>query len=501
MKTHQDEHSAHRCTTCKFTCNSDEKLKEHIQLHHETVRVDLQRANILDEAVVSCKSCEFKCKLNIQLRNHVNKKHIFEKIFKCNFCDYEANQLLSIYEHKLTTHPESPYKLKPNQDVKDVVLNLLAEQNLALFEEISDLKAGLKGSFEQLSQECKEYANESTNTILGRINNLEYKNSRKESTEPIVTQPSQVSHSPPVPSPSTPATHPVSASLSSRCPKKQSRPEKFKKKKSKYLQKPKVLVVGDSVTHAANFAQIEKQTKTRIKSTKAYSAVKNEGSRYPIENFTDVTERELFNTPEEDEFTHLVLGAPTVDISDLETSKLKSNDNIEIYKQNTFISCQNMLSVAKHAVQNHQKLEKVVIMEHAPRDDPEHVDPTGLKVILAEYANFCLTQMVENDELKDKIIVGKHNLGYGKNDKHFLFKDDWFGRYDGVHLYNKHSKDIFTESVCQIVKSVCPSQNAQTLPTNTYSDHTTCPQALYQQRKYHQNKYNIPVQNKFELLD
>ena len=112
-----------------------------------------------------------------------------------------------------------------------------------------------------------------------------------------------------------------------------------------------------------------------------------------------------------------------------------------------------------------------------------------------------MTQMVQNDDFKDKISVGRHNLGYEKKDKDLLFKDDWSGRYDGVHLNNNRGKEAYTESVCNIVKSVCPSQNTQTFSTPTRLDHTTCPQALYQQRKYQQIKYNIPVQNKFEMLD
>ena len=48
----------------------------------------------------------------------------------------------------------------------------------------------------------------------------------------------------------------------------------------------------------------------------------------------------LVNTYEEDEYTHLVLGAPTVDITNMDKIKLKSNDNIEVFKQNVFISCE-----------------------------------------------------------------------------------------------------------------------------------------------------------------
>ena len=43
-----------------------------------------------------------------------------------------------------------------------------------------------------------------------------------------------------------------------------------KKKKTPYLEKPKVLYIGDSVAHNANFAHIEKDTKSSITTVKSY---------------------------------------------------------------------------------------------------------------------------------------------------------------------------------------------------------------------------------------
>ena len=363
----------------------------------------------------------------------------------------------------------------------------------------------MKDAFVHFSKDVKEYVDESNQSLVKTISSKLENSGLSRMSETVVPQPSSSSPPPFTPAPESPS--PPEFPPRTVGPKIHSRPTKFKKKKSSYLQKPKVLVIGDSVTHSANFAHIERQTNTRIKSTKAYSTVKDERARYPIKNFTDVTPAELYNTHEEDEFSHLILGAPSVDISNLDTKSLKPTDSIEVYKQNTFVSCQNMMTVAEHAAKVHPKLEKVVIVEHAPRDDPLSVDPTGLKAVLAEYANYCLTQMVQKSNFQDKIVVGRHDLKIESVQKDSLYKDDWSGRQDGVHFYGSLGKTAFTDSLCQIVKSVCLTKKANLPLSSISSYHTFCPQAQFQQRKYYLSKqnevkdqYNVPVHNKYSVL-
>ena len=276
-------------------------------------------------------------------------------------------------------------------------------------------------------------------------------------------------------------------------------------------------MIGDSVTHNANFAHIEKETKTRIRSTKAYSSVRDSKARFPSKNITDVAPTALLNTPEEDEFTHLVLGAPTVDISNLDTSKLTSNDDTKVYKQKTVMSCKNLFAVAENALRSHPKLEKVIILEHAPRHDIGKVDPTKLKPKLALLANSTFAQLWHSSAMKDKIAIGKHNLDCSSDLIVERYKDDWSGRYDGVHLYGSQGKNVFTNSVCQILKSVIPASKSSSFS----SSHFSCPQAQYQNSKKqskwqrsqgyenknqssknqsNKNQYNVPISNQFELL-
>jgi hypothetical protein len=71
-----------------------------------------------------------------------------------------------------------------------------------------------------------------------------------------------------------------------------------------------------------------------------------------------------------------------------------------------------------------------------------------------------------------------------------------------VHMYGSQGMIAYTRSVLQIIKSVLPP------PTNTHSvssDHSSCPQTLYQNMKKKmaspaQKIYSVPVSNKFDIL-
>ena len=51
-----------------------------------------------------------------------------------------------------------------------------------------------------------------------------------------------------------------------------------------YLEKPKVLYIGDSVVHNANLAHIEKETKSRITTDKSYSSIRDDRASWPKKN-------------------------------------------------------------------------------------------------------------------------------------------------------------------------------------------------------------------------
>jgi hypothetical protein len=97
-------------------------------------------------------------------------------------------------------------------------------------------------------------------------------------------------------------------------------------------------------------------------------------------------------------------------------------------------------------------LKKVVIMEHAPRFDKPDVDPSGLKPKLADFTNSTLTQMWHSSAMRDRIVIGKHSLSCNEDNKVAMYRDDWSGKFDGVHLYGSHGRKTYTASVLNILK-------------------------------------------------
>ena len=303
----------------------------------------------------------------------------------------------------------------------------------------------------------------------------------------------------------SPATMP--SSTSSAAPTLPPRPTSFKKRKTQCLIKPKVLMIGDSIAHNANFSQIEKQTKSRVRTVKAYSSSCDSKARWPQKNVTDVTPAALVSCHEGDEYSHLVLAAPTVDITNLNTSQVSDLDNIEVYKQQVAVSCQNIFNVAQNALSKHKTLQKVVIMDHPNRHDVSKVDPTGLKPKLAKFANATLSRLWTSSAMKEKIVLGKHNMDSSGESVPAIYRDSWTGRYDGIHMYGRDGSRAYTMSVINIIQSVLPQTSSPS--SSSLFSHNTCPQARYQKSQSRNTtsghrsagpEYSVPVSNKFDLL-
>ena len=124
-----------------------------------------------------------------------------------------------------------------------------------------------------------------------------------------------------------------------------------------------------------------------------------------MKNFAKVTPEALKSTRDDDPFTHLVLSAPSMDISNLETSKLTREDNIEDLQHAVLSSCQNMFITAEMALRSFPNLKNVVIRKHEERFDPPHVDPCGVKSELANFANGTLDQLWFTSPFKETVHI------------------------------------------------------------------------------------------------
>jgi hypothetical protein len=116
--------------------------------------------------------------------------------------------------------------------------------------------------------------------------------------------------------------------------------------------------------------------------------------------------------------------------------------------------------------------------------------------------------MWHSSAMRDRIVIGKHSLSCNEDNKVLMYRDDWSGRFDGIHLYGSQGKKAYSASVLNILRNVLPI----TPPSSpASSSHSMCPQSKYQKKKYQtkksaprfsssQSSYTIPLNNKFDVL-
>ena len=161
--------------------------------------------------------------------------------------------------------------------------------------------------------------------------------------------------------------------------------------------------------HTASMRKLENYSKCRIRTAGAYSSVHDTEARWPEYNFTECVKYALEH-PGKEIFDVLLLYAPTVDITNLDTATLSAIDNTERFQQKAVLSSENMFILAQRSPEQNPKLKKVILMENPPRFDTHERDPTSLKAELARLANATLGQLWLNSNLKDKIFIGRQSL-------------------------------------------------------------------------------------------
>ena len=219
--------------------------------------------------------------------------------------------------------------------------------------------------FEEIIKGLKDDARKQNTEVLKALSSLQEKVETKNETQPGVSP--KVTSPPTSSLPPSAVASPPKKSSSHPEPKKpgKGRSKTNSKRKTYYQRKSRVLYVGDSLAHNANVREVEVVTNTTIKTAKAYSSAWDASARFKDKNVTDVVKNEMKSGT----FNHIVLAAPTVDISNLDTTKVKPSDNTEAFKQKIATSCKNMIKVAERALAEQPDLEKVTIMNHAPRYD------------------------------------------------------------------------------------------------------------------------------------
>ena len=188
-------------------------------------------------------------------------------------------------------------------------------------------------------------------------------------------------------------------------------------------------------------------------------------ARYPAKNFKDVIPVEVGK----DTFDYLLLQAGSVDISNLNT-KDKPEEHSDYFKREVRCAAKNLFVAAESAFVAQPSLKKVVIMYQTPRYDPRSSDPLALKPVLADLFNQTLGESWLGSNLKDKIVIGVHNMECTGGIKEARYRDTKNNKYDGVHLFGPSGKKTYTISVLDILlgAGIADHRNGQIISGQDY---------------------------------
>ena len=180
-------------------------------------------------------------------------------------------------------------------------------------------------------------------------------------------------------------------------------------------------------------------------------------------------------------------------------TKHTNAEDIEYFKDETCLSAQNLFKAAENALHVQPTLKKVVIMKHIPRYDPQVSDPLSLKPALSQMFNNLLTELWMSSPLKDRMVIGSHNIECSGAIRESRYRESKTGKFDGIHLLGNSGRKFYTLSVLNIL-------NISELTTEEYIYHQSCPQAQFtkQQKNIRNSKqqpeFVLPTYNRFSHL-
>jgi hypothetical protein len=202
------------------------------------------------------------------------------------------------------------------------------------------------------------------------------------------------------------------------------------------------------------YPTLENSTGSLILPVSATPSVYDVRAFKPHQNVQSVLQSKLSTGAQ---FHTVILGAPSVDISNQDVSRGVQ----EVNKVETMASVHNMVEAAHYALETGQ-VEQVVMMQHAPRWDTQRDDPYSAKPQLAELANNTLRRMVDESRYSDRIMVGVHTglqvEGRARADMMTCNGDNWRsrnvknGKYDGIHYYSRQGQEALTASMLEVLR-------------------------------------------------
>ena len=450
------------CQCCKFETDSQENQAIHNQVEHQNLRVDIEKKGQIE---IFCDQCEYKCRLNIQLKKHKKNNHNIELKYSCSECSYSSDYLVHMWSHGESTHPEHMKNFTPRP--KDMVLSLVAEQNMDIIEDIESLKKVTKNSLDAFAdkmQECfeavakdisytfkasqvqlKDMADKIDENFKSFDQELQIRKDNDDKTEDSVKEN-------------------VDKDYRDKKEKLENHINKVNKDEQNELIKTKNLLwVGNSISKALDKNKVEKDLDVKFSFRKAYCVTDEKDAKYPELNFRDVVPDAVEkNSPDV-----VVLQTGSIEITNFKTNAamMDANRDINEYKKEWFEkvkkSSEALFEIAEKVTEKNPKI-KVIIMKCLPRFDRTSADLLKIKAQLSEFGNSIYQQLWYKKGYPTNIHVAAFELGCTSRShlKNLIYGNPDNPRYDGVHLCGEGGTRHLTYRAIQAIKSIVNTNKA-----------------------------------------
>lgn len=259
-----------------------------------------------------------------------------------------------------------------------------------------------------------------------------------------------------------------------------------------------IQLIGDSIATNLVGPRVEAATGSLLRKTKAYAAQEDGMSRFPDKVVSKVIRkmRKPVHT--------VVLGAPSVDITNQKTAGVTHDENAAISIASSHAQIENAEYILKAGL-----AQQVLVLEHLPRHDDK------AKAGQASLANKTLHSARDQSQLAESIFVGAHTgLDVEVDKRGELFTNDGtnqhsrhvrLGSYDGLHMYSQKGAQAFTSSLINIMKQaglVRKEQQESDGKTRGW-EAPRRPRGFQtnQRRRDQPRQFQIPTKNRFENIE
>ena len=458
-----------QCDICDFNTPTASVFANHVNTHVTTKK---------------CDKCEFTANTEFAFQMHVHGHHPTPSAcinFPCSTCGMTFGDIRELNDHVIRRHtvPEVPDNSKQEPDVK-YYLKYIIEQNREIMEDIFEFKKTVKQHFNTIASD-QERIHEEFSTMGLFSQKLEQEAKAKEEEHKTLMNKGfealfsgmkvleshqshlsqQINDITNTDSPSNPDNEQDAPADKPHQQKKQqmrtcercdfvvySDLHIKKHMKIRHGVRDKMLWVADSISSNVDFKNIAEKTGLNIKPTKAYTVTKDTpGAKFPEKNFLDVVEKELSVK----DYTFLVLGGGTIEITNLNTSITPEAD-LTGFKDEVIESSKKLFSLAECALETHPSLEKVILLRRPPMFDPVSTDPLELKPQLSRLGDSVFFELWCNSRFKKRIYLGDHQIPNRLDNEHnAVFGNPDQDHYDGLHMIGHAGRHVFQESILSIL--------------------------------------------------